>query len=109
MLGARILRPGDILTAGQISQMTFAPLNTEVDRDAVVTFLPIYEDRVEKSATMTISIRGKEDKAPVAEDSAIETYKNLPREEKLKAFMAESDSKIASCKQYSDRARGRRR
>ena len=30
-------------------------------------------------------------------------------EEKLKAFMAESDSKIASCKQYSDRTRGRRR
>ena len=29
-------------------------------------------------------------------------------EEKLKAFMAESDSKIASCKQY-DRPRGRRR
>ena len=29
--------------------------------------------------------------------------------EKLKAFMAESDSKIASCKQYSDRSRGRRR
>ncbi|MBE6977926.1 MAG: S1 RNA-binding domain-containing protein [Ruminococcaceae bacterium] len=30
-------------------------------------------------------------------------------EEKLKAFMAESDSKIAACKQYSDRSRGRRR
>ena len=30
-------------------------------------------------------------------------------EEKLKAFMAESDSKIASCKQYADRSRGRRR
>ena len=29
-------------------------------------------------------------------------------EEKLKAFMAESDSKIASCKQY-DRPKGRRR
>ncbi len=30
-------------------------------------------------------------------------------EEKLKAFMTESDSKIASMKQYSDRGRGRRR
>ena len=30
-------------------------------------------------------------------------------EEKLKAFMTESDSKIASMKQYSDRSRGRRR
>jgi len=30
-------------------------------------------------------------------------------EEKLKQFMAESDSKISSMKQYSDRSRGRRR
>ena len=30
-------------------------------------------------------------------------------EEKLKAFMAESDSKIASCKQYADRTKSRRR
>ena len=30
-------------------------------------------------------------------------------EEKLKAFLTESDSKIASIKQYSDRSRGRRR
>ena len=30
-------------------------------------------------------------------------------EEKLKAFMQESDAKIASIKQYADRSRGRRR
>ena len=30
-------------------------------------------------------------------------------EEKLKAFMAESDSKIASCRQYADRSKSRRR
>ena len=30
-------------------------------------------------------------------------------EEKLKAFMQESDAKIASSKQYADRSRGRRR
>ncbi len=30
-------------------------------------------------------------------------------EEKLKAFMAESDSKIASCRQYDQRSKGRRR
>ena len=34
---------------------------------------------------MTISIRGKQDNAPVAEDSSIETYKNLPNQGKLKA------------------------
>lgn len=85
LLGSRVLRAGDILTADQLAQMTFAPLQTEEDRDAQVTYLPIYDDRVEKSAVMTISIRGKTDKAPVAEDSSLETYKNLPNEGKLLA------------------------
>ena len=84
MLGRRVLQPGDILTADQLAQMTFLPLRTEVDRDAIVTYLPIYENRVAPAASMVISVRGKEDKAPVAEDSAMETYKNLPGEGKLK-------------------------
>ena len=84
MLGSRVLQPGDILTAEQLAQMTFAPLCTETDRDAVVTYLPIYEDRVAQSTSVSIAIRGKEDKAPVAQDSAIETYKNLPNEGMLK-------------------------
>lgn len=84
MLGRRVLQPGDILTAQQLSQMTFAPLRTETDKDAIVTYLPIYEHRVAPAASMVISVRGKEDKAPVAEDSAVETYKNLPNEGKLK-------------------------
>lgn len=84
LLGSRVLRPGDILTAEQLEHMTFSPLRTEADQDAVVTYLPIYEDRVEKPAAMTIAIRGREDKAPVAEDLALETYKNLPNEGVLK-------------------------
>jgi len=84
LLGARVLRPGDILTAEQLAQMTFAPVRTEEDMDAVVTYLPIYEDRVARSATMTIAVRGKEDKAPAAEDFSVETYKNLPNEGMLK-------------------------
>lgn len=84
MLGTRVLRPGDILTAEQLTQMTFTPVRTEVDVDAVVTYLPIYENRVEKATTMTIAVRGKEDQAPVARDLAVETYKNLPNEGVLK-------------------------
>ena len=92
LLGSRVLQPGDILTADQLAQMTFAPLRTEQDRDAVVTYLPIYEDRVEKSATMTIAIRGKEDKAPVAQDFTIETYKNLPNQGKMKVTDPEGET-----------------
>lgn len=84
MLGSRVLRSGDILTADQIDQMTFVPVKTETDQEAVVTYLPIYEDRVEKAVEMTISIKGKVDQAPVAEDQALETYKNLENTAKLK-------------------------
>lgn len=78
LLGSRVLRPGDILTADQVAMMTFSPLRTETDRSAEVGYLPIYEHSVAPSAVMTISVRGREDKPPVAEDLATETYKNLP-------------------------------
>ena len=84
MLGVRVLRCGDILTADQLAQVTFAPIRTETDTQAVLTYLPIYETRVAPSTTMAIAIRGKEDKAPTAEDMAVETYKNLSNEGKLK-------------------------
>lgn len=84
LMGNRVLRAGDILTADQMTQMTFHPLRTQEDTQATISYLPIYENRVEKEAVMTIGIRGKEDKAPVAEDFSVETYKNLPNEGKLK-------------------------
>ena len=85
MLGSRRVRPGDILTAGQVAQMTFVPVDTETDTQAHMTYLPIYPDRVEAAATMSIAVLGKQDMAPVAEDSDLETYKNLPAEGLLKA------------------------
>lgn len=84
MLGQRILCPGDILTAQQVSQMTFHPLRREDDLNAQVSYLPVYGDRVESVATMSIEVIGKRDLAPVAEDSTMETYKNLPNEALLK-------------------------
>lgn len=83
-LGTRLVRPGDILTADQLALLTFAPLRTETDQQATMTYLPIYDSHVAPSAVMTIAIRGKEDKAPVAEDFAMETYKNLPNDGMLK-------------------------
>ncbi len=85
MLGQRVLQKGDILTAAQLEQLVFCPLRTESDATATVTYLPIYENRVETAATATISIRGKEDLPPVAQDSSLETYKNLPNKGTLKA------------------------
>lgn len=84
-LGTKVIRTGDILTAEQAEKLTFCPLQTRHDAEAMLCYLPIYENRVEKKAVLTISIRGKEDKAPVAENSAMETYKNLSNTQKLKA------------------------
>ena len=85
LLGSRVIRPGDILTAQQLVQMTFSPLWTEEDQSATVCYLPIYADRVEPEAAMTIAIHGKQDKVPIAEDTAVETYKNLEAVGNLKA------------------------
>ena len=85
MLGNRVVRTGDIFTAEQLEQMTFLPVQTEEDTVAAVSYFPIYEDRVEQSTVMTISIRGKKDKAPEAKDMTLETYKNIPNEGTLKA------------------------
>ena len=84
MLGQRILQPGDVLTTQQVAQMTFHPLRRETDLQAEMTYLPIYGDRVDSVATMSIAVIGKRDQAPVAEDSAMETYQNLPNEALLK-------------------------
>ena len=82
-LGTRVILPGDILSAQQVEAMTFQPLKTQEDKVAQVGYLPIYENRVEGNQVMTLSIRGREDKAPEAKDSAVETYKNLEYQGKL--------------------------
>lgn len=92
MLGTRVLQPGDILTAEQVEQMSFIPVKTPEDTQAQVCYLPIYENRVAPPATMSIAVFGKEDKAPVAQDSALETYKNLPNEGKLSVSDPEGEA-----------------
>lgn len=92
LLGQRVVRCGDILTAAQLDELVFRPLRTQEDATASISYLPVYKDRVEKAVTMTISIRGKRDRAPVAEDSALETYKNLPNSGVLKAHDPEGEA-----------------
>ncbi|MBE6942946.1 MAG: hypothetical protein E7453_01615 [Ruminococcaceae bacterium] len=83
-LGKRVLQEGDILTTEQLSQLTFTPLLTQNDTVAEISYLPVYENRVENAATVTISIRGKADHPPVAQDFSLETYKNLAVDGTLK-------------------------
>ena len=92
MLGERTLRAGDILAADQLKGVTFVPQRSESDATVTVTYLPVFQDRVAPSAQMTFSIRGKENNPPVAEDFAVETYKNLPIDAKLKTKDPERES-----------------
>ena len=96
MLGNRILQRGDILTAEQVNQMTFSPARTDQDAQAVMSYLPIYENRVAPCAAMSINIRGKENLAPNVKDSTLETYKNIPNEGMLDAKDPEGEALIYS-------------
>lgn len=92
MLGSREIRPGDTLSADRLAELTFAPASTEVDLDAQVGYLPIYTGETGPETTLTLAIRGKENKPPVAEDSALETYKNLENTGKLKVKDPEGEA-----------------
>ena len=92
MLGDRAVRTGDILTAEQVEAMTFIPRRSEQDAEATLEYLPVFADRVGPTAVMTFSIRGKENKAPAAEDFALETYKDLAVEGQLKVSDPEGEA-----------------
>lgn len=77
MLGERVLRPGDVLTACQVGEMTFVAGGPEESATAAIRYLPVFSNGLAGEATMTLSIRGRENKPPIAEDGAFETYKNL--------------------------------
>ena len=92
LLGDRQIRPGDILAAEQLEQLTFVPTRREQDASAQIRYLPVFSGAVGSETEVTISIRGKENLAPAAEDFAAETYKNLPIEGKLKVKEPEGEA-----------------
>ena len=91
-LGDREIRPGDVLAAGQLEQLTFSPALREEDAQALIRYLPVFSGAVGQEAQLTISIRGKENLPPAAEDFASETYKNLPLDGKLKVKEPEGEA-----------------
>ena len=92
LLGDREIRPGDVLPADRLEQLTFSPARRETDAEARIRYLPVFSDSVGTETEMTISIRGRENQPPVAEDFAAETYKNLPIEGKLKVTDPEGEN-----------------
>ena len=107
MLGNTVVRSGDILSAETLNRLTFVPLRSEEDQVAQLTYLPIYENRVEKATTITLSVWGKIDKPPVAKDSSLETYKNIPNaniviQDAYRSFEEQQGSGSSTPAGYSD-------
>ena len=98
MLGSRIIRTGDVLTASQLEQMVFVPVSFREDTFAQVGYLPIFDSGIRDEAVVMLSIRGKENLPPTAEDAAVETYKNLPAEGLLKVSDPEGAPLVFSVK-----------
>ena len=91
LLGDRVIRSGDVLAASQLSLLTFTSVESEEDADVSMRYLPIRSSGVEAEAELVISIKGRRNEPPKAEDSKLETYKNLPNEGLLSASDPEGD------------------
>lgn len=91
-LGDRAIRSGDVLTADQLRSLTFSHPESEADARAVLGYLPIGTESVGTEAELVFDLRGRKNEPPTAEDSRIETYKNLPNEGLLSAADPDGDT-----------------
>ena len=91
-LGDRVLLPGDVLTWEQLNAVTYTPDRTEEDAVETLAYLPVGDSGLGAETSLSLGIRGKENKAPIAEDSAMETYKNLANTGVLRAKDPEGET-----------------
>ena len=92
LLGDRVVRSGDVLTASQLSALTFRPLRQESDTAVALRYLPMGPEGLAPEAELVLSIKGRRNEAPTVEDSKLETYKNLPNEGLLAVSDPEGDA-----------------
>lgn len=92
LLGDRTIRSGDVLTASQLNQLTFTAEESTEDAAVSMHYLPIRSSGVDAEAKLVISIRGRRNEPPKAENSKLETYKNLPNEGLLCVTDPEGDA-----------------
>ncbi|MBR2047264.1 MAG: cadherin-like domain-containing protein [Oscillospiraceae bacterium] len=83
LLGSRILRPGDVLTAEQWAQIVFCPAPSGKAQEQL-RYLPVFSGQIGPERTITLGRSGRSDVPPTAEDAEFETYRNLPCEGMLR-------------------------
>ena len=89
-LGTRVIREGDVLTKEQAGQVVYVP--DQAEEAVEVGYLPVFREGLGTETALTLALGKKENKAPVAEDSAMETYKNLANTGTLKASDPEGEA-----------------
>ena len=85
-LGSRVIRAGDVLTTAQLEKLTL-----QGQTEAVIRYLPILDRGLQPEAELVIALGTRKNEAPTAEDSLLETYRNLPNEGLLKVSDPEGD------------------
>ena len=85
-LGSRVIRAGDALTTAQLEKLTL-----QGQTEAVIRYLPILDSGLQPEAELVIALGTRKNEAPTAEDSLLETYRNLPNEGLLKVSDPEGD------------------
>ena len=83
LLGNRLLRPGDVLTAEQWAKLVYHPGSSGKLREEL-RYLPVFSGQVGPERTLTLTPAGRADQKPAAEDADVETYRNLPCEGMLR-------------------------
>ena len=91
MLGDRQLQPGDIITREQGERMLFYPEEVEYAAQTALVYLPLGENGIGSPVEIAVTVQGRLNQAPVAEDFALETYENLSIPGKFKASDPEGE------------------
>lgn len=87
----RTICAGDVMPADLLSEFRLLPM-CKADEQAVLRYLPIVNGRIGEPAALTIQIKAVKNDPPVAEDSSLQTYKNIENSGKLEA--SDSDGGI---------------
>ena len=90
-LGTRKIVAGDVLTRQQAQQLTFVPI-TGAEGDAAVACMSITPDGLGEESRMTLKIGSGKNEAPTAQDSELETYKNIAAPVPLSVQDPENDT-----------------
>ena len=80
--GSRVLQAGDFLAADALQSLSCHPAGEE-EADLTLSYRPISDGQLGESAQMTVHVKSDKVEPPTAQDSSLETYKNIANNGKL--------------------------